>query len=587
VNVAPGQTITITVESGQSTGGSIYALIGGLQMALSSSAFIVTQPANQQVVQGASATFEVVAGGASPLAYQWLFNDANISGATNSSYIVTNAQLANAGNYSVIVSNAYGSMTSFPAVLEMGPLINGGFEDPPITNGSERLVNPGDSWLTGWTTGGPGNGLFVETGSDGGLNAVDGEHWVGFDAQLAPPDCSLSQTFSTIAGETYLLTYSVAPCWQSGLLKGLQAEVLASDSSLLASKEIAWVGLYWNTWSTVRLTFSALTPNTTLIFTDISAPYMGLSVGLDAVSVVALPTNSPPLVISSSNRFVEANQGVIVTNYAYSANGPISFTLASNAPAGASITTNGVFKWAPTCEQGSTTNLITVWVTDSSTPPLSNSMTFSVIVGSCVEVSVASSVVQAGQSACLPLNLVATVGLTNLSFTVAYPSGFLTNWNVSPGNSVIASATANTVDASHTQFTFGVRQGQVLQGASDIASICFDTLPGTSAFVPLAVAGIVATVSNNSPVTNLIDQGGRVVLISSKSLLELSPGTNSSRTLTLYGNPGVSYDLLSTTNLIQSSPWSMVESVTLTNLFQVINLGKATNQMQFFKAVQP
>jgi len=586
VNVPAGQTITITVESGESTGGSIFAVLAGLQMASSPSPFIVIQPANQQVAQGASATFSVVAGGAAPLAYQWLFNNANISEATNSSYIVTNAQLASAGNYSVIVTNPYGSMTSLPAVLEVGVVINGGFEVPPITNGT-GLVNPGDLWLTGWTIGGPGNGLFVITGSGAGLSPVDGQRWAGFDAQLAPPGGSLSQTFSTVVGNTYLLTYFVAPCWQSGLLKGLQATVLAADGSLLASNEIAWVGLYGNTWSPVRMTFSALTTNTALIFTDISAPYWGLSVGLDAVSVVALPTNSPPLIINAPNQSVSANQWVIVTNYGYSADGPISFTLASDAPAGASITPDGIFYWAPTCEQGSTTNLITVWATDSSSPPLSNSMTFSVIVGECVEVRVGSNVVQAGQSTCVPVSLLSTVALTNLSFTLAYPGGFLTNWNVMPSNSVIASATADTVDPSHAQFNFGVQTGQVLQGASVLGLICLDTLPGASAFVPLVVTNMGAVASNNSPATNFIAQTGRLVVIGPQSLLEASPGTNSSRTLTLYGNPGMSYDLLSTTNLTDRSSWSTVGSVTLTDLFEVINLGGATNQMQFFKAIQP
>jgi hypothetical protein len=213
-------------------------------------------------------------------------------------------------------------------------------------------------------------------------------------------------------------------------------------------------------------------------------------------------------------------------------------------------------------------------------------MTFSVSVGECVEVSVGSNVVQAGQSTCVPVSLVSTVGLTNLSFTLAYPSGFLTNWNVTPSNSAVDSAVANTADPAHTQFTFGVQSGQTLQGTSVLGSICLDTLPGASAFVPLTVTNIGAVASNNSPATNFIGQMGRVVVIGSQSLLEASPGTNSSLTLTLYGNPGVSYDLLTTTNLMGSS-WSTVGSVTLTDLFQVIGLGSATNQMQFFKAVQP
>jgi hypothetical protein len=211
-------------------------------------------------------------------------------------------------------------------------------------------------------------------------------------------------------------------------------------------------------------------------------------------------------------------------------------------------------------------------------------MTFSVVVGECVQVSIGSIVVQAGQSTCVPLNLVASVGLTNLNFTLSYPGGLLTNWNVTPSNSVITSAAAQTTDASHTQFSFGVQSGQVLKGITLLGSICLDTLPGASAFVPLAVCNMAAVGPNNSPVTNFIGQSGRIVVIGPQSLLEASLDTNSSRILTLYGNPSVSYELLSTPNL--TGPWLPIASVTLTDLFQNISLGIATNQPQFFKAVQ-
>jgi hypothetical protein len=598
VSVSTGQTITVTVQPGASATG----VISGIQIATvasnTSAAFIITppQPTNQSVLQFTEVPYTVLAGGALPLAYQWLLNGTAISTGTNSTYTVPLAEPTNAGNYSVIVSNAYGMATSQLATLSVvpapvaniGPFVNGSFETPVVTNGNDQYLPPGSTWLTGWMVGGTVGQVFVFNAPFAGLSAVDGQQWVVFDSQISPPGGELSQTFSTILGETYLLTYSEAPAlyYSYPPSKSLSATVCAADGTFLAGNESLFTPPYATTWSTVRLTFTAKTTGTTLLFTDTSVPAYDTSVALDAVSVVALPTNSPPLIINVSNQTVNVNRGVVVSNYAYSANGPISFALASNAPTGASITTNGIFSWVPTCGQGSSTNLITVWVTDSSIPPLSNSMTFSVSVGECVEVSVGSNVVQAGQSTCVPVSLVSTVGLTNLSFTLAYPSGFLTNWNVTPSNSAVDSAVANTADPAHTQFTFGVQSGQTLQGTSVLGSICLDTLPGASAFVPLTVTNIGAVASNNSPATNFIGQMGRVVVIGSQSLLEASPGTNSSLTLTLYGNPGVSYDLLTTTNLMGSS-WSTVGSVTLTDLFQVIGLGSATNQMQFFKAVQP
>ena len=69
---------------------------------------ITTQPVSQTVGTGASATFSVTASGSAPFSYQWRFGSNSLTGATNASLILTNAQAASAGNYSVVVSNAAG-----------------------------------------------------------------------------------------------------------------------------------------------------------------------------------------------------------------------------------------------------------------------------------------------------------------------------------------------------------------------------------------------------------------------------------------------------------------------------------------------
>jgi hypothetical protein len=82
-----------------------------------SAPFIVTQPTNQAVALGSTATFTVVAGGTAPLSYRWRFNGTNIAGATNTTLAFVNVQPTNAGTYSVMVTNAYDSVTSSNAVL--------------------------------------------------------------------------------------------------------------------------------------------------------------------------------------------------------------------------------------------------------------------------------------------------------------------------------------------------------------------------------------------------------------------------------------------------------------------------------------
>jgi len=105
---------------------------------------IIDHPQSLTVTQGQSAVFIVSATNdcGNGLAYQWLFNDTNIAGATASSFARTNAQLTDAGSYSVIVSNLAGSATSVVATLTMFlPLPVVGFAADPVSGVAPLLVS--------------------------------------------------------------------------------------------------------------------------------------------------------------------------------------------------------------------------------------------------------------------------------------------------------------------------------------------------------------------------------------------------------------------------------------------------------------
>jgi hypothetical protein len=80
---------------------------------------IIAQPTNFYARPGANGTNSVVAVSSQPLEYHWSFNGANISGATNASLILSNAQLSQRGSYRVVVSNALGTAISQPALFDL------------------------------------------------------------------------------------------------------------------------------------------------------------------------------------------------------------------------------------------------------------------------------------------------------------------------------------------------------------------------------------------------------------------------------------------------------------------------------------
>jgi Immunoglobulin I-set domain len=79
---------------------------------------ITTQPTNQRVVIGKTATFSVAATGSAPLSYQWQKGMTPITGAMASSYTTPVTTLADdASTFQVVVSNSAGSVTSSSATL--------------------------------------------------------------------------------------------------------------------------------------------------------------------------------------------------------------------------------------------------------------------------------------------------------------------------------------------------------------------------------------------------------------------------------------------------------------------------------------
>jgi hypothetical protein len=92
---------------------------------------ILGNPTNQFVRPGLSAVFRVSAVGNGPLRYQWRFNGAAITDATNAILTITNAQLSSTGAYTVVVIDNVGPIVSAPAelILLIDPLV----VQPPLS----------------------------------------------------------------------------------------------------------------------------------------------------------------------------------------------------------------------------------------------------------------------------------------------------------------------------------------------------------------------------------------------------------------------------------------------------------------------
>ena len=141
-NAPPAATLTTTTGGGLTgsgvasfalmnrlagTGAAMYGYIDELTIGTSwadvtptpSSIAITSQPRDQRVVAGNTATFSVSTFRATT--FQWQKNGGDIPGATNTSLAISNAQAADAGTYDVVVGNGVVSQTSSNAILTVVP----------------------------------------------------------------------------------------------------------------------------------------------------------------------------------------------------------------------------------------------------------------------------------------------------------------------------------------------------------------------------------------------------------------------------------------------------------------------------------
>lgn len=228
------------------------------------------------------------------------------------------------------------------------------------------------------------------------------------------------------------------------------------------------------------------------------------------------------------------------------------------------------------------------------TSPHGNSQSFSLnftgdfLVGSAQQdtfttrptLAFGNAVLQLGQSSNVPISLSGAVAVTNLTFVLSVPTNRLGSLALQAVSAQLASATLQGLGGNNLQIVLNAAAGQTLQ-AGQLAQLNFSATPGqSSAFVsltPQSAQGL--NVDGSSATFNV--QSGRVVVIGPEPLLDTLILAGGSRELVLYGLPGDSYQIQSSTNLGKSNGWANVQRVPMTNQVKIIS-GLDTSKSQIF-----
>jgi hypothetical protein len=343
------------------------------------------------------------------------------------------------------------------------------------------------------------------------------------------------------------------------------------------------------TWPTSPA-LGGTTNSISIIVTDNGQPPLSST---SAVTVVLLRVVNPPVLAPIANYRINEATLLVITNSATDNNlppRPITFSLGAGAPANATINpVAGVFQWRPTAAQAPSTNLIAVMVTDDGIPPLSATQQFTVIVRPVANEFVlvfGSTNLLAGQSSSVPIIVASSLNLTSVTATLQTPAVFLTNLTLA---STSGETTGTLLESlGQDQYAIGLTLDPAASpgGSRAVAKLNFLARPQShSATVPLLALTASALQASGLAADKPGKVSGHVIIVGTEPILEASLTTNFTPLLTLYGNPGSTYQLNYTTNLL-SPNWKPGAIVALTNLSQYLVPDQAAPQI-YYRAVAP
>jgi len=311
------------------------------------------------------------------------------------------------------------------------------------------------------------------------------------------------------------------------------------------------------------------------------------SVFSDEISyTVPLPVTNPPPVITQIPVTMTGIAGQSVTSKVMATGeGPLIYSLGPDAPAGAVINPNtGLFVWSPAISQASTTNVITVMVTDSGTPQQSTTQTFTVIVQDYIHVSIASAVVATNSAGGLALAVYASTSITNLQFVLDYPPDRLTNFFIAGTNSLVGAASAAPIAQGQILITVTTGAGQTMLGAQTLGTIGFQSIAASKTeYAYLGTEQAQAGKADGTLANQVTADQARVTVVGQDSMIEaqLAGGV---RSLIVYGPTGAGYQIESCNALGGSGGWvGVMNPITMTNLSQTILLPPDTNSATFYR----
>ena len=169
-------------------------------------------------------------------------------------------------------------------------IVNGSFENPPVSAGSFLNFNAGSTAITGWTVVGVDSALVSGSFSQSGItfNAHSGAQWIDLAGQASNSSFSgVTQDVATVVGQSYLLSFFVGSAKDNSVFFPVTIDLSINNGARESftnpnapNNHLDWMGF------TKSFTATSATTNITFFNGGLSNNYLS---ALDSVSMTAVP----------------------------------------------------------------------------------------------------------------------------------------------------------------------------------------------------------------------------------------------------------------------------------------------------------
>jgi hypothetical protein len=255
---------------------------------------------------------------------------------------------------------------------------------------------------------------------------------------------------------------------------------------------------------------------------------------------------------------------------------PFLYDFCGANPIQASVNpTNGVFMWRADARYASTTNSVSVCITD----PVSGQIyvnQFKIMVHDYVEIWPEPGVFRNQESASSGLRVRATAPIQDIQFAMEAPPDRMTNVIFRGFPQTTCLSAFQQVAPGKWMVRWEGCGPSLPEGEFPLAQFVFKVNGGRSAFLPVRLSEITAHRSDGTEFPKTKGLSGRLTVIGTEPLLEISTLGNRAGLLMLYGKPGALYVIEANGNGGDPWAWEPLWMTTLVNpvqTFDASNLG--------------